>query len=216
MKRHDEIEVKLKVKNRQELKRRLKAAGFTVTIPRVHERNVLYDFRDRSLTKANCAVRLRSAGGRHWLTFKGNPNRSHQYKVREEIETAVEDAEQLKGILSALGLQQVFAYEKHRTTYTSKPPRARGKVPTVVFDETAAGDYVELEGPRRWIDRLASQLGFDKGDYITASYVRLLSALPQRARGKATGVSGEDAGLLAAIPASLPKRKSRRCIPHEL
>jgi predicted adenylyl cyclase CyaB len=207
MKRHDEIEVKLKIINRRQTKRRLKAAGFTVTTPRVHERNVLYDFPDRFLTKGKCALRLRSAGGQHWLTFKGNPDPSGRYKVREEIETAVADAEQLKGILSALRLQPVFSYEKHRTTYSSKPPPRRGKAPTVSFDETAAGDYMELEGPRRWIDRVASQLGFGKSDYITASYVTLLSATAQDPSGKARGIS-EGIEILAEMPQSCSEKKN--------
>jgi hypothetical protein len=32
------------------------------------------------------------------------------------------------------------------------------------------GDFLELEGSRAWIDRVARQLGYSRNDYTTASY----------------------------------------------
>lgn len=174
MKRYDEIEIKLRVTSRREMEERLTALRFNCVQPRVRERNVLYDFKDGSLTKNQRALRLRSAGGKHWVTFKGRPQHSRNYKIREEIETAVADAEKFAGILSALGLHPVFTYEKYRTTYMAVPARGLSKPPAIALDETSAGDYVELEGPRAWIDRIASQLGYIESDYITSSYVSLL------------------------------------------
>lgn len=210
MKHHDEIEIKLRVTSLQAMKRRLKAAGFTQSSPRMHERNVLYDFPDRSLAKADCALRLRSAGARHWLTFKGNPSRSRKYKIREEIETTVGDARQVNGILHALRLHPVFAYEKHRTTFTANSARTRGKPPSVALDETAAGDYVELEGPRKWIDRLSSRLGYREADYVTASYVSLLSSTAQHARSNSKVLVRTDPPVLAAIPVDAHEKESSR------
>ena len=199
MKHRDEIEIKLKVTHRREMKQQIKALGFAPTGPRVHERNVLYDFPDRALAKTHCALRLRSARGRHWLTFKGSPSRSRKFKIREEIETAVEDAEQLNGILNALGLRPVFVYQKYRTTYTAGPAPARGRLPTLAFDETLAGDYVELEGARSWISAVASQLGFDGRDYITESYVRLLAASGKQSPGKQLTAAATRPEVLASI-----------------
>ncbi len=171
MKSGTETEIKLKVANPGKVKRRLKALGFLQSAPRVYEWNALFDFPDRRLAKAGCALRLRSAGGRHWLTFKGKPDRSHKYKTRRELECSVEQGKSVAMILSELGLRPVVFYEKHRTTYA--PPSGRHIV--VAFDETAAGTYIELEGPRPWIRRVASQLGFSKDDYVTSSYLTLLS-----------------------------------------
>jgi adenylate cyclase class 2 len=209
MKRRNEIEIKLKITNRRALRRRLKALGFTAAGLRVHERNVLYDFPDHALAKARCALRLRSAGEGHWLTFKGRPVHSEKYKIREEIETRVGDANQASGILNALRLQPVFVYEKHRTTYTMDTERARGKPPTLALDETAAGDYVELEGPQEWIDRIASQLGFGEADYITASYVSLLLAANRQRRCNTKTAAEAAAGVLVSIPSAHTRRKTR-------
>ena len=45
--------------------------------------------------------------------------------------------------------------------------RATGKV---LLDETPIGNYLEIEGSPRWIDRTAKLLGFSTADYITRSY----------------------------------------------
>ena len=39
-----------------------------------------------------------------------------------------------------------------------------------MLDETPIGDFLELEGPPRWIARAARALGRSPADYITASY----------------------------------------------
>lgn len=208
----DEVEIKLKITDSRRIKQKLKALGFTPTNPRVHERNVLYDSRDRVLAKMQCALRLRSAGGKHWLTFKGSPKASQKYKVREELETAVADGEQLRRILTALEFEPVFEYEKYRTSYHHGTGKPRRKSPSVAFDQTLVGVYLELEGPRSWIDRVARQLGFDKADYITASYVALLKGRDQRAhrRESETEATVEPA-ILASIPAlHYRKKKPRR------
>ena len=45
--------------------------------------------------------------------------------------------------------------------------------PHLVFDETPIGNYIELEGPQRWIDEVARQLGYSRQDYIKESYAAL-------------------------------------------
>ena len=64
-----------------------------------------------------------------------------------------------------MGYRAVFRYEKYRTEYVK--PRSEGKV---LLDETPIGNFIEIEGSPRWIDRTARQLGYKTGDYITRSY----------------------------------------------
>ena len=42
-----------------------------------------------------------------------------------------------------------------------------------MLDETPIGTFLELEGPSRWIDRTAKELGSTKDAYIFRSYARL-------------------------------------------
>ena len=125
---------------------------------------------NRRLRKEGCLVRLRYAGGKSLLTFKGRRVRSGRFKVRPEIETRLTDGALILEILERLGLRVAFRYEKYRTIFrrASDPGGTE-----IAYDETPIGTYVELEGPRRWIDQVARQLGYRPADYITASYGRL-------------------------------------------
>lgn len=71
-------------------------------------------------------------------------------------------------ILSRLGFEPVFRYEKYRTEYA---PEERDGLATL--DETPIGIFLELEGAPEWIDRKAAELGFTEAGYVTASYAGL-------------------------------------------
>lgn len=184
MPRH-ETEIKLKVLNVQAIKRRLAASDFVISEPRHLEQNLLFDFPDGRLRRLSFVFRLRREGQRSLLTFKGPPVGSTNYKIRREIETEVEDGERLRAILESIGLLEVFCYEKFRTTFAPRR-KSKARQALVVFDQTPIGDFLELEGPKRWIDETARQLGFSRTDYITASYASLYLAWCQE-EGKKPG-----------------------------
>ncbi len=115
-------------------------------------------------------MRLRLEGRRSRLTFKGPRLNNGRFKERLEIETEVRDGLEAGRILQALGLRDAFRYEKFRTVYRRRGDSDHAEV---AYDETPIGTYLELEGPRRWIDEVARALGFGRREYITASYGRL-------------------------------------------
>ena len=143
----------------------LEQHGFRATGPRQLETNQTFDLPSGELRRGDRLLRLRSAGGRWIVTFKGPPAREATHKTREEIETEVSDGPAFAQILQALGYQPGFAYEKFRTTF-----KGTDEIGIVTLDETPIGNFLELEGPEYWIDRTALQLGFGTADYITASY----------------------------------------------
>lgn len=96
----------------------------------------------------------------------GNKERAPGYKIREEYETRVSDREAVSRVIEGLGFRPCFRYEKFRTTY--RLPGIRNL--KVEVDETPIGLFLELEGPRREIDRAATRLGFGRAEYITKSY----------------------------------------------
>lgn len=173
MKSPHEIEIKLRVEDPRALKRRLAECGFVVVGRRHFESNVVFDFRNSRLRRSRSLLRLRTEGSRHLLTFKGPPQASGSYKIRPEIETEVKDETAARQVLEALGLHSCFRYEKYRTAYAEKKLRKSVDQPQLLYDETPIGQYVELEGPEEWIDRVARRLGYEKADYITASYAAL-------------------------------------------
>jgi adenylate cyclase class IV len=103
------------------------------------------------------------------LTYKGRANARGGYKVADELETAVEDPETLTRILRAMGFHPSFRYEKFRTELHI--PRIPGLA--VDLDETPLGNFVELEGSRKGIDRAAALLGRSRDEYLTGSYATL-------------------------------------------
>jgi adenylate cyclase class 2 len=178
MRRKYETEIKLKVSNPESVKRRLAALGFCVLKRRYFESNYLFDFPNRKLRKAGGLLRLRFVPAGALLTFKGPPLRSRDYKVRNEYETEVADGKTLWRVLEGLGLRETFRYEKYRTVFGRKShgnwaALANPASGELVYDETPIGNYLELEGPKGWIDAVAAGLGFRRQDYVTASYVRL-------------------------------------------
>jgi adenylate cyclase class 2 len=174
--RGHETEIKLKVRDPKALPRKLASLGFTLIDPRHFERNLLFDFPDLRLRDARSVLRLRFEGSRCLVTFKGAPLESRNYKVRREMETGVEDGRRFRAVLEALGLREVFRYEKYRTTYAPRPQSKSSSQGQVMYDEAPIGNFIELEGPKRWIDAVAHRLGFRRDEYVTDSYVRLYYA----------------------------------------
>jgi adenylate cyclase class 2 len=163
-----EIEVKIRVGDAKAARAKVLGLGAVVHRERHLEKNVLFDFAAGTLGAGRRALRLRTTGRRATLTFKGEPRKSRSFKVREEYETQVRDPRQVHQILRALGLRQAFAYEKRRTVFR----KARL---TIALDETAIGNFIELEGERHEIVRFAKALGFGRADFVTESYVDLLA-----------------------------------------
>jgi adenylate cyclase, class 2 len=186
MKPPHEVEIKLPIgkgASLRALKRRLKELGFRVAEARRRERNQLFDFPDGRLRRAHCLLRLRTEKGRCQVTFKGAPARSRRYKVRSEIEVEVSEGDRLAAIFAGLGLRPAFRYEKYRTTYRRPREAKAHRQALVELDETPIGNFLELEGPPAWIDRVARALGYQPRDYVTSSYAALYFQAC-RARGR--------------------------------
>ena len=160
-----EIEIKLRLPDKlAKIRSRLHEAGFRIAKHRIRESNVLFDNPKRVLRKHGKLVRIRDVGPHQVLTYKG-PSEASRYKKRREIEINLNDGRGLDEILLHLGYRPVFRYEKFRTEYAKS--KEHGKV---LLDETPIGNYLEIEGSPRWIDRTAKRLGFSTSDYITRSY----------------------------------------------
>ena len=160
-----EIEIKLRLpEDLAEIRKKLREIGFRVEKRRVFEANILFDNVKRTLRKHGKLLRVRRVDHYGVLTFKG-PSEQGRYKKRWEIETRLHDDRAVESILAHIGYHPVFRYEKFRTEY-----RARSGAGAVLLDETPIGNFLELEGSPRWIDRTARRLGFSTSDYISRSY----------------------------------------------
>jgi len=166
-----ETEIKLAVARRADVRKLLRRAGFRIRHRRSFEHNLVFDTADRILVRRGCLLRLRTYAGHHSLTFKRPSGASTQFKIREEFETSVERPAVLREVFAALGLEPVFRYEKYRTVFES---RSRWRGGEVMLDETPIGTFVELEGSRRWIGRVAHAVfGAGPDRYIVKNYAAL-------------------------------------------
>ena len=162
-----EIEVKIKIDDVDAVRNSLEKQGAVLFRDRHYESNTLYDFRDNLLYSKQNALRIREKNKKGFLTFKGAKQSSRKFKIREEYETEVKNVKQLRKIFQSLGLIPVFQYQKYRTVY-------RKKKLLICLDETAAGNFIELEGDQSDIVRFANALGFSKQDFIKDDYIGLL------------------------------------------
>lgn len=162
-----ETEIKLPVRDARAARSMLRAAGFRVSRRRVFESNTVFDTPGMALRTSGQLLRIREAGNRVTLTYKGKAG-FIKHKSREEVEVAVSNASQAATIVARLGFVPLFRYEKFRTELEQL-----GRHGIITIDETPIGVYLELEGTPHWIDRTARTLGFHQKDYITASYARL-------------------------------------------
>jgi adenylate cyclase, class 2 len=172
-----EIEIKFQIHDAKALTRALRDAGFRLVTPRTHEMNSLYDLPGQKLRKRGDLLRLRKYGEKWVLTHKSK-GKAGRHKQRVELETRVEDGKQTDAILRALGYAPTFRYEKYRAEWSDGTGH-------VVVDETPIGNFGEIEGAPRWIDRTAKALGIRPEDYMTETYAPLFFAWKKRTRSTA-------------------------------
>lgn len=162
-----EIEVKIRIKDLEGITSKITALGARLEKERCLETNTLYDFSSRSLYQKKHALRVRKINKKTFLTFKGHPQRSRKFKIREEFETEVKNEKQLKHILKSIGLLPSFHYKKYRAVFRHKRLK-------ICLDETSIGNFLELEGERGEIVKTARELGYSKKEFIKKDYIQLL------------------------------------------
>jgi adenylate cyclase class 2 len=157
-----EREVKLRFDSPEAAHAAVAAAGATLLRPRRLQSDVLFDNEQRMLSARSQVLRVRIEAGHSYVTFK-SPAEHPTLKLREELETGVDDGERLVAILLRSGFRIWFRYEKYREEF------ALDEV-VIAVDETPVGTFVEIEGSDRGIVAAVNALGRGPADYIVDSY----------------------------------------------
>jgi adenylate cyclase, class 2 len=193
-----EVEIKLRITDLAALLKQIRRMG-VVPHGRVLEENILYDTPEGDFRSRGRLLRLRietpaTSGPTSGAVRSGRGHRSRailtskapvpaspwrRYKEKLETETVVADLGVLSRAVKSLGLREGFRYEKYRTSF-----RLDGA--HLDLDETPVGNFLEIEGSPRSIDRIARRLGFSPRDYMRATYWDLY-ALDCRHRGRKIG-----------------------------
>jgi adenylate cyclase class 2 len=172
-----EIEIKFRMTAPRTLARRLGAAKFRRVTPPTREMNTLYDLPGQPLRKRGALLRLRKYG-KDWVLTHKSKGKAGRHKTRVEVETKLADGEKMDAILRALHFRPTFRYEKYRAEWSD----GRGHV---VVDQTPIGNFGEIEGPPRWIDRTAKALGILPQHYLSDTYAGLFFAWKRKTRSPA-------------------------------
>jgi adenylate cyclase class 2 len=157
-----EREIKLRFESPEAARAAVAAAGATPLRPRRLQSDVLFDTDQRALSARGQVLRVRIEDGHSYVTFK-SPAAHPTLKLREEIETGVEDGQRLVTILLRTGFRIWFRYEKYREEF------ALDEV-IVAIDETPVGTFIEIEGSDRGIVAAVDALGRGPADFIIDSY----------------------------------------------
>jgi adenylate cyclase class 2 len=184
-----EVEIKFRIADLDAVIRSLREVGFKRITPSTHEMNTLYDLPGQKLRKRGDLLRLRHYGDCWVLTHKAK-GKTGRHKSRVESQTDVRDGKEMEGILRALQFQPIFRYEKYRAEWSDGTGH-------VVLDETPIGNFGEIEGPPRWIDRTARALEISRDAYVTETYTLLFFDWKRRTHSKAEDMTFRDVGKRA-------------------
>ncbi len=174
-----ETEVKVKIDDAGDFRRRLAILKPGMLSARHFEDNHLLDFSDRRIGAAHCLLRIRFVDGKHFVTYKGPPRPEGIFKVREELETTVENGEILLQTFERIGMRVTFRYQKYRQEFDA------GGV-HIAIDETPIGNYAEFEGSEAAIREVTRKLEIDEAQFLRSSYYSLYVEYCSE-KGKAPG-----------------------------
>ena len=165
-----ELKVKLTPDDFRSVKERLEQLGSLLKTESQSELNILFDYQDRRLQEAGCALRLRSYAGESLLTYKGPVQEDPLLKSRPEIQTRVTHPDATREILARLGLRPQFLYAKERETRSWV---VGGAELEICLDQTPVGLYIEIEGSAPAIRAAARRLNINLENAVRETYVTL-------------------------------------------
>jgi len=172
---HREIELKFRVGDFDPIRTRLAALGGRRAATAL-ELNQIFDTPQRELLASDCGLRLRQWRSLDFqsqcgatLAFKG-PRTGQTAKSRDEVETAVGDANATIEILRRLGFAEVVRYEKRRESWIW------GACEVSLDELPRLGKFLEIEGPdEQQVRQLADALGLSPLSIEAQTYVHLAS-----------------------------------------
>jgi adenylate cyclase, class 2 len=167
-----EIEVKFYLENIESVREQLLQAG-AESHGRIFESNICFDDQHDSLFLNQSLLRLRK-DRKITLTHKSKPHTDDsEFKVLKELEVEVSDFDMMLDILEALGYHRTLVYEKYRETLTIGQTK-------LCIDCMPFGDFLEIEGGKSDIRRLADLVGMPWNRRIIDNYRSMFDIIKER------------------------------------
>lgn len=167
-----ETEVKFYLPNIDPIRTRMIDLG-AVFKDRTFETNIRFEDAEKSLIQKKSLLRLRK-DKKITLTFKSEPPfKDNQFKILQEFEVEVSDFDAMEHILESLGFQEEQVYEKWRETLILNRTR-------LCLDTMPYGNFLEIEGQKEDIKKLASQIGLKWKKRILLNYLAIFDVIKQK------------------------------------
>lgn len=174
-----EIEIKFRVKNLADLKRKLENKGCQLS-KELHQKDTVFvsDLSDTVSSEGKIFTRIRSVNGINELNLK---RQSKELMSSKEIEFEVSDYDKAYDFLSTLGLKKWVTVEKTRVTGTY------GVFNICIDTVKHLGDFIEIEivtedenNIAMYEERIlevAKELSIDQNDRVNSHYDTMLNEL---------------------------------------
>ena len=159
-----EIECKLHLENPEAVRSKLIEIG-AADKGEVYEKNWVFD-KDSTLKTSRTLLRLRMHNNEtSGIVTHKIPAKEGKFKSKQETETKVENAANMRHIFESLGYTVSWYYEKKRHSFYFENM-------TIVLDTTPElGIFIEIEGSSdKEIESLLNRLDLDSDDNIMVSY----------------------------------------------
>ncbi len=167
-----EIEVKFYLENAERVRATLMSAGARSN-GRIFESNICFDDALDSLKAQQSLLRLRK-DKKITLTHKSKPVAGEtEFKVLRELEVEINDFDMMLNILETLGYHRTLVYEKYRETLEIGQTK-------LCIDNMPFGDFIEIEGSKTDIRKLAQDLGMIWDRRITDNYRSMFEVIREK------------------------------------
>lgn len=133
-----EVEIKAKLKNRNEVLPKLEKLGCTIKKAKEQEDKIFIkkEFKNFDIPLGENVIRLRKEDDKNILTLK---KKMKDNKASIEIESLVEDEDAISRMLEEMGYKELVFIKKKRKRYSL------GRMSICVDDVENLGDFIEVE-----------------------------------------------------------------------
>jgi len=158
-----EIEVKFKINKGENITSKLFRLGGKID---KCYRQTTYGFFSKDSIEKGIFPRIRVESGKHVLTVKVRPKKKTNYFERKEYSLVIDNEKNGIEILKLLGFDRIREFTKKRQDWIF--PKVQIYLDTLYF-----GKFLEIEGPKKEIEKMIISLGFEKRERITRAYLAL-------------------------------------------
>lgn len=159
-----EIEIKIQLKNKENIAKKLKELGGKKE--KSYTQTTYGFFSDDSIEKG-IFPRIRQEDNSLVLTVKLRKDKKTKYFEREEYSIKIDNLKDAIKILQIFGYKKIRKFTKFREEWTFKRPVK------INIDKLNFGRFIEIEGPKKEIEKMVNDLGFQNRERFTKAYLAL-------------------------------------------